>query len=57
MNVERAEDVLVHKKLLHVAHDPATRIALAVRLVQVNHLSCYFLELVTLNPLLLVADC
>ncbi|XP_017243502.1 serine/threonine-protein kinase STY46-like [Daucus carota subsp. sativus] len=34
VNVERAEDVLVHKKLLHVAHDPATRIALAVRLVQ-----------------------
>ncbi|XP_074373003.1 serine/threonine-protein kinase STY46-like [Apium graveolens] len=34
VNVERARDVLVHKKLLHVAHDPATRIALAVRLVQ-----------------------
>ncbi|XP_059633286.1 serine/threonine-protein kinase STY46-like isoform X2 [Cornus florida] len=37
MNVERAEDVLMHKKLLHIAHDPATRPAIEVRLVQVNY--------------------
>lgn len=42
VNVERAEDVLVHKKLLHVAHDPATRIALAVRLLQVKNIRCCF---------------
>ncbi|KAL8113088.1 hypothetical protein AgCh_020418 [Apium graveolens] len=26
VNVEREKDVIVHKKLLNVAHDPATRI-------------------------------
>ncbi|XP_050365037.1 serine/threonine-protein kinase STY46-like isoform X2 [Argentina anserina] len=36
VNVERAQDVLMHKRLLHMAHDPATRPAVEVRLVQVN---------------------
>ncbi|KAJ7966923.1 putative Protein kinase [Quillaja saponaria] len=36
MNVERAQDVLMHKKLLHMAHDPATRPAIEVRLVHVQ---------------------
>lgn len=35
VNVERAEDVLAHKKLLKLAEDPATRPAFQVRLVQV----------------------
>lgn len=35
VNVERAEDVLTHKRLLHLAEDPANRPALEVRLVQV----------------------
>lgn len=35
VNVERAEDVLTHKRLLHLAHDPANRPAFDVRLVQV----------------------
>lgn len=36
VNVERAEDVLMHKNLLYMAHDPATRPAIDVRLVQVH---------------------
>ncbi|KAK1419356.1 hypothetical protein QVD17_28522 [Tagetes erecta] len=36
VNVERAEDVLIHKRLLHLAHDPANRPAFEVRLVQVS---------------------
>ncbi|KAM5565230.1 serine/threonine-protein kinase STY46-like [Rosa sericea] len=36
VNVERAQDVLMHKRLLHVAHDRATRPAVEVRLVQVH---------------------
>ncbi|GAB4853115.1 Serine/threonine-protein kinase sty46 [Ancistrocladus abbreviatus] len=36
VNVERAEDVLTHKRLLHLAHDPANRPAFDVRLVQVH---------------------
>ncbi|GAA0150768.1 non-receptor serine/threonine protein kinase [Lithospermum erythrorhizon] len=36
VNVERAEDVLTHKRLLHLAHDPANRPAFDVRLVQVT---------------------
>ena len=36
VNVERAEDVLTHKSLLELAHDPAHRPAFAVRLVQVS---------------------
>nr|XP_010935196.1 serine/threonine-protein kinase STY46 isoform X3 [Elaeis guineensis] len=36
VNVERAEDVLTHKKLLEQARDPAHRPAFAVRLVQVS---------------------
>ncbi|KAF5786223.1 putative dual-specificity kinase TKL-Pl-4 family [Helianthus annuus] len=36
VNVERAEDVLMHKRLLHLAHDPANRPAFEVRLVQVS---------------------
>ncbi|KAL0334538.1 UNVERIFIED_CONTAM: Serine/threonine-protein kinase STY46 [Sesamum radiatum] len=35
VNVERAEDVLTHKRLLHLARDPANRPAFEVRLVQV----------------------
>ncbi|TKY70282.1 Serine/threonine-protein kinase HT1 [Spatholobus suberectus] len=35
VNVERAEDVLAHKKLLKLAEDPASRPAFLVRLVQV----------------------
>ncbi|VVA25777.1 PREDICTED: serine/threonine-kinase [Prunus dulcis] len=34
VNVERAQDVLMHKRLLLMAHDPATRPAVEVRLVQ-----------------------
>ncbi|MBA0618053.1 hypothetical protein Godav_027448, partial [Gossypium davidsonii] len=35
VNVERAEDVLTHKRLLHLAEDPANRPAFEVRMVQV----------------------
>ncbi|GAB2291902.1 Serine/threonine-protein kinase sty46, variant 2 [Dionaea muscipula] len=35
VNVEREEDVLTHKRLLQLAHDPANRPAFDVRLVQV----------------------
>nr|XP_043615888.1 serine/threonine-protein kinase STY46-like [Erigeron canadensis] len=35
VNVERAEDVLLHKRLLSLAHDPANGPAFDVRLVQV----------------------
>jgi hypothetical protein len=38
--VERAEDVLMHKRLLHLAHDPANRPAIEVRLVQVTSICC-----------------
>ncbi|KAL3527264.1 hypothetical protein ACH5RR_011920 [Cinchona calisaya] len=36
VNVERAEDVLTHKRLLHLAEDPDNRPAFDVRLVQVH---------------------
>lgn len=36
VNLERAEDVLTHKRLLHLARDPANRPAFDVRLVQVS---------------------
>ncbi|KAE8008836.1 hypothetical protein FH972_005309 [Carpinus fangiana] len=36
VNVQRPEDVLMHKRLLHLAHDPTRRPAIEVRLVQVN---------------------
>lgn len=36
VNVERAEDVLTHKRLLQLAEDPANRPAFDVRPVQVN---------------------
>ncbi|KAG7022742.1 Serine/threonine-protein kinase STY46 [Cucurbita argyrosperma subsp. argyrosperma] len=39
VNVERAEDVLMHKRLLQYAHDPANRPAIEVRLVQVQAIS------------------
>ncbi|KAM7514026.1 hypothetical protein LguiA_003609 [Lonicera macranthoides] len=39
VNVERAQDVLLHKKLLHMAHNPTTRTAFEVRLVQVHPIS------------------
>lgn len=37
VNVEMAEDVLLHKRLLHMAKNPATRPAIEVRLGQVTH--------------------
>ena len=37
VNVERAEDLLTHKRLLHLARDPANRPVFEVRLVQVNY--------------------
>ncbi|XP_059656422.1 serine/threonine-protein kinase STY8-like [Cornus florida] len=39
VNVERAEDVLTHKRLLHLAEDRANRPAFDVRLVQVHFTS------------------
>ncbi|XP_065865589.1 serine/threonine-protein kinase STY46-like isoform X2 [Euphorbia lathyris] len=36
VNVERAEDVLMHKRLLQLAHDPDNRPAIEVKLVQVH---------------------
>ncbi|KAL5713939.1 non-specific serine/threonine protein kinase [Ranunculus cassubicifolius] len=39
VNVERAEDVLTHKRLLQLAHHPDTRPAIEVRLVQVSPIS------------------
>lgn len=36
VNAERAENVLTHKRLLHLAEDPANRPAFDVRLVQVE---------------------
>ncbi|KAL8168378.1 hypothetical protein V2J09_009877 [Rumex salicifolius] len=39
MNVERADDVLYHMRLLHRAKDPANRPALDVRLVEANTIS------------------
>ncbi|XP_022762263.1 serine/threonine-protein kinase STY46-like [Durio zibethinus] len=39
VKVERADDVLMHKRLLHLAHDPANRSAMEVRLVQVQSIS------------------
>ncbi|XWS29146.1 hypothetical protein CRYUN_Cryun24cG0003300 [Craigia yunnanensis] len=39
VNVERAEDVLTHKRLLHLAEDPANRPVFEVRIVQVYPVS------------------
>ncbi|XP_019451966.1 PREDICTED: serine/threonine-protein kinase STY46-like isoform X2 [Lupinus angustifolius] len=39
VNVERAADVLMHKRLLHLACDPDNRPAIEVRLVQVHPIS------------------
>ncbi|GMN38236.1 hypothetical protein TIFTF001_007478 [Ficus carica] len=39
VNVERAEDVLMHKRLLHLAHNPVNRPAIEVRIVQVQPIS------------------
>lgn len=36
VNVERAEDVLMHKRLIQLAHDPVNRPAFEIRLVQVS---------------------
>ncbi|XP_062176599.1 serine/threonine-protein kinase STY46 isoform X2 [Alnus glutinosa] len=36
VNVQRPDDVLMHKRLLHSAHDPDRRPAIEVRLVQVH---------------------
>lgn len=38
VNVERAEDVITHKRVLQMAEDPDNRPAFDVRLVQVNML-------------------
>lgn len=60
VNVERAEDVLTHKRLLHLARDPANRPAFEVRLVQVHCYSTdsrdslYMLRYFVLNCLFLV---
>ncbi|KAJ6920967.1 hypothetical protein NC651_014519 [Populus alba x Populus x berolinensis] len=35
VNAERADDVIMHKRLLQMAHNPATRPAIEVRLVQI----------------------
>lgn len=40
VNVERAEDVLTHRRLLEQAKDPAQRPAFAVRAVQVMISEC-----------------
>lgn len=39
VNAERAQDVLMHKRLLQLAHNPETSPAIEVRLVQVPYLS------------------
>ncbi|KAG8655794.1 hypothetical protein MANES_04G069600v8 [Manihot esculenta] len=39
VNVERAEDVLMHKRLLELAHDPDNRPSIEIRLVQVHPVS------------------
>ncbi|PON60619.1 Phosphorylase kinase, gamma catalytic subunit [Parasponia andersonii] len=39
VNMERAQDVLMHKRLLQLAYDPATRPAMEVRPVQVHFAS------------------
>lgn len=36
VNVERVQEVLMHKKLLQMAHDPTTRPAIEVRLIQLH---------------------
>lgn len=46
VNVERAEDVLTHKRLLHLACDPSKRPAFDVRLVQVNYYLLSFVILI-----------
>lgn len=43
VNVERAEDVLTHKRLLELAEDPVNRPAFEVRLVQVKY-TCGFID-------------
>lgn len=51
MNVERAQDVLMHKRLLDIARAPTTAFgpAVEVRLVQVIHLetnyvTCFYIS-------------
>ncbi|KAG6704713.1 hypothetical protein I3842_07G146200 [Carya illinoinensis] len=39
VNVEKAQDVLMHKRLLHMARDPATKHAIEVRVVQAHFAS------------------
>ncbi|KAH9693605.1 serine/threonine-protein kinase STY46 [Citrus sinensis] len=39
VNLERAEDVLMHKRLLHVARDPAATPAIEVRLVLMHEIT------------------
>ena len=49
VNVERAEDVLTHQRLLHLAEDPANRPVFEVRLVQVLDDLIYIYLLIVLN--------
>lgn len=42
VNVERAEDVLTHKRLLHLARDPLNRPVFEVRVVQVSEFIAVF---------------
>ncbi|KAG6704715.1 hypothetical protein I3842_07G146300 [Carya illinoinensis] len=42
VNVERAQDVLMHKRLLHMARDPAIRHAIEVRVVQCSSPCCFW---------------
>ncbi|MBA0873127.1 hypothetical protein Goshw_027440, partial [Gossypium schwendimanii] len=53
VNVERAEDVLIHKRLLYLAHDPANRPAMEVRLVQLLVLN----GARSMNEVLKLTDC
>lgn len=41
MNVDRAEDVLTHKRLLQLALDPANRPVFEIRSVQVKRKSAF----------------
>lgn len=55
VNLERADDVLTHKRLLHLARDPANRPAFDVRLVQVT-LSPFCIYHVLLPSSMLLLD-
>lgn len=53
VSLERAEDVLTHKRLLHLARDPANRPTFDVRLVQVcSSMSNFILPSFYVYPIL-----